>query len=95
MADVNLQARGIRPGLQLEFIKTADGRVTAATVADNIQAGRFRITRMAEFVPPALNTRNRKFGGIMALPHIHERFIGGDVVDSVGAALPMARRGKS
>ena len=35
-ADVDLQACGIRQGLPLDFIKTTDGRVTAATVAGNI-----------------------------------------------------------
>ncbi len=36
MADVALQACGIRQGLPLDFIKTTDGRVTAATVAGRI-----------------------------------------------------------
>ena len=87
MADMDLQARGIGQGLQHDFIQATDGRVAAPTIAGNIEARRVGIPLPAHGVPPALNTRHREFCGIMALSHIDEGFIGGDVVDAIRGSL--------
>src|SRR5467141_1930109 len=70
--------------LEFAFPEADAGAVAAAAVGRDGEALSLGIARVAEPLPPAANTLDRKFAGIGIDPDVDPALIGGNVVDAVG-----------
>src|SRR3954453_10695023 len=94
MTDGDLDPKFVGQHLQFALPQAQARAVAAATVGIDQHLLRIRITRGADFVPPASNARDRELSGVSADADIDESGIGGDVVDSVWHGLAEFRNGE-
>jgi hypothetical protein len=94
MTDGYLDPKFVGQHLQFALPQAPARAVAAATVGIDQHLLRIRITRGADFVPPASNARDRELARVGTDADIDESGIGGTVVDSIRHGLAEFRNGE-